>query len=55
MIFDDHPDEDNEYRILCLTKDYRYSYISTKELTKIGSISKKLKKLKTQMEVGNAE
>jgi hypothetical protein len=50
MIFDDHPDEDTEYRILCLTKDYRYSYISTKELTKIGSISKKLKKLKTQLE-----
>ena len=50
MVFDDHPDSDGEYRIAALTGECGYDYAPTKELTRIGSIRKKVKRLKNEME-----
>lgn len=49
MVFDDHPDDYGDYRVLCLTRDCMYSYMPAKELIKVGSIRKKIKRLKAQM------
>lgn len=50
MVFDDHPDDYGDYRVLCLTRDCRYSYMPAKELIKVGSIRKKIKRLHEQKE-----
>lgn len=52
MVFDDHPDSGGEYRVVKLTGECGYDYMPAKELTKIGSIRKKVKRLEAQMEDG---
>ena len=48
MVFDDHPDEDGDYRILCLTMACGYSYMPAKDMSRVGSIRKKIKRLKQE-------
>ena len=49
MVFDDHPDSYGEYRAVKLTGECGYDYMPAKDLTRIGSIRKKVKRLKAQM------
>lgn len=54
MVFDDHPDSYGEYRAVNLTGECGYDYMPGKELIWIGSIRKKIKRIKNEMEGRNA-
>ena len=54
MVYRDKPDGDGNYAVLSLDKNHvgGFVYLQSNEMTRIGSIRKKLKRLRQQMEDG---